>query len=219
MRWPSWWPSPCRAECSSPASVGSDALAQQLGVAGQVDVATADDHAHPQALQGQPAMVGAGQAEGAGGLDHQLHALGIKAHGFDQLRVADGQDVTDIAADDAEGELSQVLGLGAVGNRCAVAMCTTSPRRSDCWPSLPASGSTPYTRQSGDRALAASALPASRPPPPRQTSSTSSGPTSSNNSLAAVPWPVITSAWSNGGIRVMPRSAAMRRLMASRSSL
>ena len=33
-------------------------------------------------------------------------------------------------------------------------MCTISPRASDCWPSLPASGSTPITVQSGLNAAA-----------------------------------------------------------------
>jgi hypothetical protein len=48
-------------------------------------------------------------------------------------------------------------------------MCTIWPLRSDCWPSLPASGSTPIDLASGDSARAASAQPASRPPPPSGT--------------------------------------------------
>ncbi len=50
-----------------------------------------------------------------------------------------------------------------------VGMCTILPLRKDCWPSLPASGSTPITWQSGDSARAASAQPEISPPPPMQT--------------------------------------------------
>src|SRR5205823_7025962 len=50
------------------------------------------------------------------GLNHHLHALGEKAHGLHQLRVAHGEDVVHVAPDDSEGVLPQVLGLRAVGD-------------------------------------------------------------------------------------------------------
>ena len=53
-------------------------------------------------------------------------------------------DVVDVAADDREGELAERLGLRAVGDRLRhVDVHDRSPLRNDCWPSLPASGSTP----------------------------------------------------------------------------
>ena len=85
-----------------------------------------------------------GEAEAAGRLDDDLHALGEEAHRLDELRVARGEDVVDVAPDDREG----VARRGAASARrrrssAASSMCTISPLRSDCWPSLPASGSTP----------------------------------------------------------------------------
>ena len=50
---------------------------------------------------------------------------------------------------------------------CGVAMRTMAPLRKDCCPSLPASGSTPITRQSGDSARAALAYDAEAPLPIR----------------------------------------------------
>ncbi len=70
------------------------------------------------------------------------------------------------------------------------------PVRNERVASSAASGSTPTTRQRGERARADSAEPERRPPPPQQTSSRSISPASSKSSFAAVPWPAITSAWS-----------------------
>ena len=44
-----------------------------------------------------------------------------------------------------------------------VSILTISPRRKDCWTSLPACGSTPITAHDGDSALAASAQPGNQP--------------------------------------------------------
>ena len=50
-------------------------------------------------------------------LHHHLHAFGKKPHRRDQLRIADGQHVINIALDDAEGVFAQMLRLRAIGNR------------------------------------------------------------------------------------------------------
>jgi hemerythrin superfamily protein len=79
--------------------------------------AAAQDHTHPLAFERQTGMAGRGKREAARGLDHHLHALGKKTHRFDQLRIGGGQDVVDVAPDDGERELAQVLGLRAVSQR------------------------------------------------------------------------------------------------------
>ena len=56
----------------------------------QIHIAAADHQAHPLALQVQARMTGRSQGQAAGGLDHHFHALGIKVHGLDQLRVVGG---------------------------------------------------------------------------------------------------------------------------------
>ena len=60
-------------------------------------------------------MARAGETEAAGGLDHHLHPLGKEGHALDELRVGGGDDVVDVATNDLERQLPQVLGLCAVG--------------------------------------------------------------------------------------------------------
>ncbi len=61
--------------------------------------------------------------------------------------------------------------------------------------------STPNTRISGFRVLAAVATPEISPPPPIGTISTSRSGQSSSISVARVPWPAITSRSSKGWTR------------------
>jgi hypothetical protein len=84
--------------------------------------------------------------------------------------IADGEDVVDIALDDREGQVAQVLGLRAVGDRL---------RRVDVHDGAAAerllavvAGLRLHAIQRailGDNARVARAEPLSRPPPPRQT--------------------------------------------------
>ena len=66
------------------------------------------------------------------------------------------------------------------------------------------SGSTPITRiRSSNHA----AIPASGPPPPQLIKTVSTSGTCSSTSSPIVPWPAITSGWSNGCISSAPVSA------------
>ncbi len=97
--------------------VPSCCTAQQLTEALQIDVASAEDHPDPLAGQWQAAHGGRCSAQATGWLDDDLHALGEKAHGLDQLRIGHGHDVIDIAAHDGKGQLAHRLCLCAIGNR------------------------------------------------------------------------------------------------------
>src|SRR5687768_15683382 len=101
---------------------------------------------------------------------------------------------------------------------CGTSMVTRLRVRSERAASSPAAGSTPTTRVPGERWAAAIAQPESSPAPPQQTNRSSRGPTSSKSSLAAVPWPAITAAWSKGGTTEAPVSRAILSATCARSS-
>jgi hypothetical protein len=83
-----------------------------------------------------------GEAEATGGLDDELHALGEELHGLDEPGVARGEASASSRRMMAKvsspmnwvwAPSAMVLGVGIL---------TREPVRKDCWPSLPASGST-----------------------------------------------------------------------------
>src|SRR5471032_323452 len=53
----------------------------------------------------------------AGRLHHRLHAVEQETHRLDQFTIADGQDIVHLPLYHREGQVAEVLGLGAVGNR------------------------------------------------------------------------------------------------------
>ncbi len=61
-----------------------------------------------------------------------------------------------------------------------------------------ASACTPISRAPGSRVLAATAMPAASPPPPTGTTMVRTSGHCSAISRPTVPWPAITSGWSNG---------------------
>ncbi len=56
------------------------------------------------------------EAKAAGGLHDHLHALHEELHRGHQFGVRDSENVSDLLANDREGVLTQMLGLGAVGD-------------------------------------------------------------------------------------------------------
>ena len=88
----------------------------ELGEARQVDVAAADQDADLLAGHRRHAMQGRRRGQAAGRLDDGLHALGEELHGFDQLGIADGDDVRHQLPDHGEVVMAEVAGLGAVGD-------------------------------------------------------------------------------------------------------
>src|SRR6218665_1074126 len=105
------------APAKCPDASGMESRRQQRAKARHVDIAAADQHAHALARKLAAQRVRRRKAQAAGGLDDELHALGKKAHGVDQLLVGHGQDVVEIGRDDGEGDLPQVLRLRAIGDR------------------------------------------------------------------------------------------------------
>ena len=79
-------------------------------------------------------------------------------------------------------------------------------------------GSTPTIRIPGRSSLAAAATPEIRPPPPTGTTIVAASGTSSRISRAIVPWPAMTSGWSNGWIMTAPRRSANARAASYASS-
>jgi len=67
-------------------------------------------------VQVDAAVLRARQGQRAGGLDDDLHALGIEAQRRHQLLVGGGDDVRHVALDDGKGDLAGRLGLRAVGD-------------------------------------------------------------------------------------------------------
>jgi hypothetical protein len=80
------------------------------------------------------------------------------------------------------------------------------------------SGSTPITFIEGLNALAAIAIPETRPPPPTGTSIHWQSGSSFSISRAIVPWPAITASSSKGCINRSPFSFSRRRASAYASS-
>ena len=62
-------------------------------------------------------LKGCSQRQATCGLDHHLHAFGIKTHGLHQLRIGHGVHAVHQAADDLEGDFADHGRLRAVGNR------------------------------------------------------------------------------------------------------
>lgn len=83
--------------------------------------------------------------------------------------------------------------------------------------SAASSGSAPSTRTSGRSDLIAVATPEINPPPDIGTTTASTSGRSSRISRPMVPWPAITSGWSNGGISAAPRSATRASARSTRS--
>ena len=98
-------------------------------------------------------------------------------------------------------------------------MLTRSPFWMDSHVSLAVSGSTPMICMPGKSVRATVPHPAIRPPPPTGATSASSDGTSCSNSRAAVPCPAMIASSSNGGTTTRPVSDAIRRAIASRSSV
>ena len=76
---------------------GPSCSPQQLRVAAQVHIAAADQHAHAGALQIDTAKACACQAQRAGGLDHHLHALGIKIYRANQHLIGHAREIGKLA--------------------------------------------------------------------------------------------------------------------------
>ncbi len=68
------------------------------------------------------------------------------------------------------------------------------------------SACTPTTRTDGSTDLTASATPASRPPPPVHTTTVRTSGILAMISRPTVPWPAMTSGWSNGWMSTAPVS-------------
>jgi hypothetical protein len=85
---------------------------------------------------------------------------------------------------------------------------TGAPASSDGGYAAAPAACTPMIRMSGLSALAATAMPESRPPPPRPVTIVLASGHCSRISSATVPWPAITSTWSNGWISTAPVRSA-----------
>ena len=84
----------------SPPPAGEGArtgLAKQLPKSLQIHIAAADDHAHTLARQHRASLASCRKSQTPRRLHNHLHAFGKKPHRRDQLRIADGQHVIDIA--------------------------------------------------------------------------------------------------------------------------
>jgi hypothetical protein len=90
---------------------------QQLGVARQIDIAAAHQHADALARAMKAPRERRRRPQAPRWLDHELHALGEKAHGLDQHRIAHRDDVGNQRADDREVALTEVGRERAVGDR------------------------------------------------------------------------------------------------------
>jgi hypothetical protein len=86
--------------------------------------------------------------------------------------------------------------------------------------SAAAAGSAPITRHPGSAPRAASAVPPMRPPPPIGAITTASVGTAQRSSRAAVPWPAMTCASSNGWTsRLSGSCSSSRATAASRAAM
>src|ERR1035437_10295601 len=90
---------------------------EQGAVAVEIYIAAANQDTDTLALQIYFRFPGGREAQTAGGFNHQFHARREETHAFNQLLVCDSEDVIDIALNNRERVMAQVLSLGAVGDR------------------------------------------------------------------------------------------------------
>jgi hypothetical protein len=95
---------------------------------------------------------------------------------------------------------------------------TGRPAAIDAGTGAMASACTPMTCAAGSTELVATATPEHRPPPPTGTTIVRACGHCSPISSPTVPWPAITSAWSNGWMKIAPVCSASSRARLSASS-